>query len=149
MNINFKLLLVFILTFKVVTAAGVSDFLYQLSSTDQAYMLSAVNGKRSLHETTGPVKWSDTLAGAAVTKLTNAFTCNGGISLSNDAYGYTYYFGTAGVGGAVESWYKGESSYNYDNPEISTANRDFIQLVWAQSTLIGCATRICGTSTAY
>ncbi|KAG0654519.1 hypothetical protein C6P45_003356 [Maudiozyma exigua] len=149
MNINFKFLIIFLLTFKVVTAVGVFDFLYKLSSTDQAYMLSAVNGKRSLHETTRPVKWSDTLASAAVTKLTNDFTCKGGISLSNDAYGYTYYFGTEGVGAAVESWYNGESSYNYDNPEINTANRDFIQLVWAQSTEIGCASRLCGTSTAY
>lgn len=122
--------------------------IWGLSSSEQRDMINNINIMRALHEDTPAVSWSSKVASAAQDKVSN-YNCNGGTTLSNDDYGYTVYVGTGGVAGAVASWYNGVNFYDFNNPQINSDDRDFIQLVWVQSTSVGCAKRSCGSNTVY
>lgn len=122
--------------------------IYGLSNSEQRDMITNMNFMRGLHVNTPAISWSSSAAGAATDKMGN-YNCNGGNVISNDDYGYTVYVGTGGVADAVASWYNGVNYYDFSDPQINGQDRDFIQLVWAQSTSVGCAKRTCGSNTVY
>lgn len=122
--------------------------IWALSSSEQRDIVNNINLMRGLQEDTPSVSWSSKAASSAQDKVAD-YNCNGGTSLSNDDYGYTVYVGKGGVAGAVASWYNGVNFYDFNNPQINSDDRDFIQLVWVQSTSVGCAKRSCGSNTVY
>ncbi|KAL9984251.1 hypothetical protein ACROYT_G006524 [Oculina patagonica] len=42
------------------------------------------------------------------------------------------------ISDAVENWYNQGNSYNYKQPEISTSNNRFIEVLWKSHQRIGC-----------
>lgn len=55
------------------------------------------------------------------------------------------------VGGSLATWSKGinmwgeeRTKYNYDNPGFSGATGHFTQMVWKESTKLGCGWKNCG-----
>ena len=45
----------------------------------------------------------------------------------------------SGCVAAIESWYNEVSKYTFNNPGFSSATGHFTQVVWASTTLVGCA----------
>ncbi len=107
----------------------------QLSATAQTW-LDAHNKYRRLHKV-ADLKWSDKLA-----KSAQAFadTCPQGHSSTN--YGENLAWGNWAdkVNVPVDKWYTlEEPKHNYASNEFSTQSGHFAQLVWKNTTEVGCA----------
>lgn len=98
-------------------------------------VLSAMNSYRSLHSAPA-LTWDYTLSAAA---LTYAETCV--FEHSEDpSFGETLAAGTsADPTFYIDLWYNEGASYDYSNPGFSDATGHFTQLVWASTTVVGCA----------
>ncbi|KAG0687172.1 hypothetical protein C6P40_002779 [Pichia californica] len=112
------------------------------------------NYYRSLMQDTNPVEWDDDIA-AISQSYADAYTCDGSLEHSgnslngqglgeNLAYGYSY-----DGAGAVTAWFNEIALYNYSNPGFSEATGHFTQLVWTDTTKIGCGYKYCGTYYGY
>jgi hypothetical protein len=45
---------------------------------------------------------------------------------------------------AVNAWYGEEQYYNYNNPGFNSLTGHFTQVVWKDTSLLGCAYKDCG-----
>ncbi len=99
--------------------------------------LSSHNSYRSLHEST-PLQWSKALAESAgdyaATCPTTHSTSGYGENIAWASYVQT-------PGNVVERWYREESGYAYEHPGFSPGIGHFTQLVWKETSQVGCGCR--------
>ncbi|KAI9344467.1 CAP domain-containing protein [Pilaira anomala] len=104
----------------------------------QQSALNTHNGYRARHHVPG-IRWSDTLAAHAKSV---SDSCVWGHNIVST--GQNIGLGYSSMQAAVDSWYNEVSSYNYDNGEsTSSATSHFTQIVWKETTEIGCAATYC------
>ncbi|KAL9935854.1 hypothetical protein V8E36_005431 [Tilletia maclaganii] len=96
---------------------------------------SASNQYRARHGV-APFTWDASLAASAqAVANTCVFQHSQGNYGENLAAGTGNYAYTSGI----DAWYNEISQYNFANPGFSSATGHFTQLVWASSTIVGCA----------
>eukprot|EP00158_Paraphelidium_tribonemae_P002347 Partr_v1_DN25292_c0_g1_i2_m16541 putative GLI pathogenesis-related 2 len=101
------------------------------------------NAKRVLHGCPD-LAWDDTLAEAANTLASQCV-----FQHSSDTTGFgenifmTAQEGSAAEEEAVEAWYNEISLYDFNNPVFGESTGHFTQLVWKDSTKVGCAAVKC------
>lgn len=111
---------------------------------DTAFATEALqlhNAYRAKHKAPA-LKWSDELYQTAQ-KFANSYVCNGILKHSDNSYGENLALGY-NTSAAIGAWYDEVSIYNFDNPGFSSATGHFTQLVWKNTTDVGCAYIICG-----
>lgn len=66
-------------------------------------------------------------------------------SHSGGPFGENLALGCNEVTGCVELWGDEREQYDYDDPGFSEGAGHFTQLVWKNTTAVGCGSRLCGT----
>ena len=105
-------------------------------------ILNSTNFFRSEQNATA-VTYNETLADFASNYLDHddcAFQHSGG------PYGENIAIGCSDASGCVEAWGDERSGYDYNNPGFSETTGHFTQLVWKNTTTVGCGRRLCGNS---
>ncbi|KAI1321961.1 PR-1-like protein [Xylariaceae sp. FL0255] len=113
-------------------------------STFQSAILSSTNGYREQHNASDVV-WNSTLASFATAYLANntgsddcpPFAHSGGPYGENLAIGY------ANATASVDAWGDEGKKYDYNDPGFSEKTGHFTQLVWKDTTAVGCGRRLC------
>jgi hypothetical protein len=96
--------------------------------------LQTHNTYRHLHDVS-PVTWSDTVAASA---QAYADTCPSGHSGSGYGENIAWASYMMDESSVVKMWYDEESLYDYNNPGFSSDTGHFTQVVWKETTEIGC-----------
>ena len=107
------------------------------AQSESAAWLSSHNRYRSRHHS-APLQWSAMIADSA---RAYAATCPKGHSAS--AYGENISWATYGQSpqSVVDYWYSEEPGYDYERPGFSPGIGHFTQIVWKNSTEVGCGCR--------
>ncbi|KAF3911076.1 Helothermine [Arthrobotrys entomopaga] len=101
----------------------------------QQSVLNYHNGWRAHHQV-GALAWSNTLAAAA---LKSASKCQFQLT-PNNIYGENIAAGTyTNPDWYAYMWYNGSLKYDYNKPGFSYETGTFTQVVWKDSTQLGCA----------
>jgi hypothetical protein len=110
---------------------------YTSPSTFESSVLDITNHYRSLHSAS-PVHWNSSLAtrGASWAKQCH-WRHSGGPTGENLALGY------ANISAAIYAWYHEATLYSYSDPGFSEATGHFTQLVWRNTTTVGCGVVDC------
>ncbi|KAK0529510.1 sterol-binding protein [Tilletia horrida] len=104
-------------------------------TADQQTALARSNQYRAIHGVR-PFTWDASLAASAqAVANTCVFEHTPGDYGENLAAGT----GTYSYNSAIDAWYNEITKYNFATPGFSTATGHFTQLIWASSTLVGCA----------
>ncbi|AMD19324.1 HBR423Wp [Eremothecium sinecaudum] len=114
----------------------------QLNATFATQILDAHNELRARHSAPNLV-WSDKLYRKAQNYVAKLKTCNGTLVHSNLPYGENLALGY-NTTAAVNAWYDEYKEYDYNNPGFSKSTGHFTQLIWANTTTLGCAYILCG-----
>lgn len=123
-------------TVNVVTIVPTDTSLAESDDDFQDIMVEEHNAKRALHGV-GNLTWSTTLQEAAE-EFASQYDCSGILTHSKLPYGENIALGYSSVD-AVDAWYDEISKYNYDDPKFSEATGHFTQVVWKDTTELGCA----------
>ncbi|KAM3159917.1 SCP domain-containing protein [Lachancea thermotolerans] len=115
------------------------------SSSFASAILQAHNDKRSLHQDTSSLSWSDELASYAQDYADN-YDCSGTLTHSGGPYGENLAAGYSDTG-AVDAWYSEIKSYDWSDPNYSSSTGHFTQLVWKSTSEVGCGIKSCGSGT--
>jgi uncharacterized protein YkwD len=108
-----------------------------LNGPQRNLFLEPTNNYRLKHHAP-KLKYTGTLENAAQ-RIAN--TCK--MVHSGGPYGENLAWGYKTATDAVEAWYSEASNYNYDNPGFAFNTGHFTQLVWKDTTEIGCGMRKC------
>ncbi len=126
----------------VVRLFTVAIFIYggnilALSPAEIQEFLDAHNTRRAAHGA-APVTWSTTIANAA-----QKFANNCPRNHSNTVLGENLYWAAPATSPttAVENWYSEVSLYDFNNPGFSHDTGHFTQIIWKNTTEIGCGIR--------
>lgn len=155
MNILTRLLLLSALlllraaTASVVTVTAAPAIPSQEPSYSKRYvftsaMLNSTNVYRREHNATA-VTWNDTLASFAKGYLDKAASDSCKFAHSGGPYGENIAIGYANATASVEAWGDERDKYNFGKPGFTEATGHFTQLVWKNTTTIGCERTLCGT----
>lgn len=99
---------------------------------------------------TPAMEWDDDVA-AVAQGYADEYTCDGTLVHSGNSFdgkwlgenlAYGYVFERAG---GVTAWFNEISNYNYSDPGFAEDTGHFTQLVWVDSTRLGCGYKYCGT----
>ena len=107
-------------------------------------MLSQHNEKRALHKDTNPLSWSSDLESVAQA-YADSYDCSGTLTHSGKPYGenlalgYPLYDGETGV----IAWYDEIKDYDFSNPGFGENTGHFTQVVWKDTTQVGCGFKQC------
>jgi hypothetical protein len=128
-------LVVFFVCFPVILLSGMNSEVIGATSTEIQEWLQAHNTYRNLHGVPG-VTWSASLAQSAQDW---ADTCPS--DHSGSPYGENMAFATytINVDEVVALWYGEEPLYDYANPGYQPDAGHFTQVVWKNTTQVGCA----------
>jgi hypothetical protein len=102
-------------------------------------ILNSTNFFRADHNAT-PAEWNSTIADFAADYLRGNDDCD--FKHSGGPYGENIALGCTEVTGCVDLW--GNERKDYNKPEFSEETGHFTQLVWKNSTNVGCGRRLCG-----
>jgi pathogenesis-related protein 1 len=108
-------------------------------------MLIAHNRVRANH-CAAPLVWSDKLAGVAQAWANTLRDRNCAFSHSGSMYGENLAAGTTGTlrpTDVVTMWYGENSQYAFNAPGFSMSTGHFTQVVWRNTTQVGCGTSQC------
>lgn len=103
--------------------------------------LNSHNTDRAKHSAPS-MKWNETLASYAKDYLSNqncVFAHSGGPYGENIAMGYS------SPEDAISAWYKEGQQYSFGSGGFSEATGHFTQMIWKESTQLGCAQVDCGS----
>lgn len=114
-------------------AAFTSAILNSTNVCREAHNASAVVWNRTLASFA-----ADYLSGDAVVGAACAFAHSGG------PYGENLALGFANATASVEAWGGEEADYDFRRPGFSEATGHFTQLVWKDTSDVGCGRRLCG-----
>ncbi|CAK7242788.1 MAG: hypothetical protein STHCBS139747_004290 [Sporothrix thermara] len=112
--------------------------------SDKVFMsaiLNSTNFFRREHNATAVV-WNATIASFADEYLANDTDCT--FAHSGGPYGENIAVGYQSVQDAVDAWGNERSKYSFNDPGFSEATGHFTQLVWKNSTSVGCGRKLCG-----
>ncbi|GAA6004920.1 hypothetical protein JCM10207_008452 [Rhodosporidiobolus poonsookiae] len=118
-------------------SSGSSTSLSWKDSAFQQLALASHNNMRALHNA-ADLTWDDDLAEQAQTW---ADGCSGQnlSAMSGDA---------SQLAAAIKMWTDESTQYDYNNPGFSEATGHFTQLVWVDTTTLGCAQTLCSNGIA-
>lgn len=108
-------------------------------------VLNSTNAYRARYNASA-VTWNATLASFAGEYLARS-DCR--FAHSNGPYGENLAEGYANATAGVEGWGDEASRYNFDSPGFDHDTGHFTQLVWKNTTDVGCDRRLCGQSGWY
>lgn len=111
-------------------------------SDNAILLLVAHNNRRGLHKDTPLLSWSKELETYAQ-NYADSFDCSGQLTHSGGPYGENLALGY-GIEGAVKAWYDEIDQYDYNNQGFSELTGHFTQLIWKDTTEVGCAVKYCG-----
>ncbi|KAI8316841.1 Repressed by EFG1 protein 1 [Colletotrichum sp. SAR11_59] len=103
-------------------------------------VLNSTNHYREQHNASD-VSWNKTLADFAVDYLRGMDDCD--FEHSGGPYGENLAMGYANVTQSVEAWGEERDDYDFDDAEFSEETGHFTQLVWKDTTDVGCARKRC------
>ncbi|KAH6976180.1 CAP domain-containing protein [Ilyonectria sp. MPI-CAGE-AT-0026] len=118
---------------------------WKQDKTFTSAILNSTNFYRSEHNATA-LTWNETLEDFAADYLDGndcAFEHSGGPYGENLAIGYP------NATASVEAWGNERDEYNFRRGKFSHATGHFTQLVWKDTTDVGCGRRLCGESGWY
>jgi len=107
-------------------------------------MLSQHNAKRALHKDTDSLSWSSNLENIAQA-YADSYDCSGTLTHSGKPYGenlalgYPLYDGETGIA----AWYDEIKNYDFSDPGFSDDTGHFTQVVWKDTTQVGCGYKQC------
>ncbi|KAI1334602.1 PR-1-like protein [Xylariaceae sp. FL0016] len=102
-------------------------------------ILNSTNTYRTAYNASS-VRWNDTLEAYASDYLNS--TCD--FAHSGGPYGENLAIGCANASSCVEAWGNEAEDYSFKNPGFKEKTGHFSQLVWKDTTDVGCGRRICG-----
>ncbi|KAK6360373.1 hypothetical protein TWF730_006516 [Orbilia blumenaviensis] len=125
---------------------SISSFIYAQDAdrsytSDKAFkdaVLNVTNTYRDWYNATALV-WNDTLAEAAEVAIEECI-----FEHSGQPYGENLAAGYPNVSAAITAWKDEVDQYDYGDPDFSMETGHFTQLVWTNTTQIGCARKECG-----
>ncbi|KAF3933345.1 Ophanin [Dactylella cylindrospora] len=115
-----------------------ADPSYTSDDTFEHDCLNVTNTYREWYNAT-EVTWNDTLAAAAEDAIAECI-----FEHSGQEYGENLAAGFQNVTAAITAWKDEVEEYDYSDPDFSMETGHFTQLVWKNTTQIGCARRECG-----
>ncbi|ONH67864.1 Cell wall protein PRY3 [Cyberlindnera fabianii] len=113
------------------------------TSSFQELALSHHNAVRALHVDTETLLWSETVALSAQS-YADRYDCSGSLTHSHGQYGENLALGY-NTTAAVQAWYNEVSLYDWSNPVFSERTGHFTQIVWLNTTEVGCGYKDCGS----
>ncbi|KAJ9130758.1 Cell wall protein PRY3 [Pleurostoma richardsiae] len=108
-------------------------------------ILNSTNFFRTEHNASA-VRWNHTLETFASDYLDGA-GCD--FAHSGGPYGENLAIGCSDAAGCVDAWGDEREEYDFGDPGFSEDTGHFTQLVWKNTTTVGCGRRLCGTSGWY
>ncbi|CAH00272.1 CAP domain-containing protein [Kluyveromyces lactis] len=104
-------------------------------------ILDVHNSLRKKHQVSSLV-WAPELASRAQ-NFANSYVCNGQLEHSKLPYGENLALGY-NTTSAVLAWYNEVKLYDFNNPQFAANTGHFTQLVWKNTSKLGCAFIRCG-----
>ena len=109
-------------------------------------ILNSTNFYRTEHNASW-IRWNETLEDFASDYLEDMDGCD--FKHSGGPYGENLAIGCSDAEGCVEMWGDEREEYDYKDPDFSEKTGHFTQLVWKNTTTVGCGRKLCGTSGWY
>ncbi|EFX06028.1 extracellular scp domain containing protein [Grosmannia clavigera kw1407] len=103
-------------------------------------ILNSTNFFRSEHNATAAT-WNTTTAAFATAYLENDTDCT--FAHSGGPYGENIAIGCSDAASCVDAWGNERREYDFSHPAFTEATGHFSQLVWKNSTTVGCGRRLC------
>ncbi|KAK0709952.1 CAP domain-containing protein, partial [Lasiosphaeria miniovina] len=110
-------------------------------------ILNSTNFFRAAHNA-NDVTYNATLARFAADYLDTAANCPA-FEHSGGPYGENLALGCSDVQGCVDMWGNERDLYNFADPGFGHDTGHFTQLVWKNTTDVGCSRRLCGATGWY
>lgn len=126
----------------VTVPAAIPSDVPQWKSTDTftSAILNSTNFYRKEHNATD-VKWNKTLANFATDYLGKS-DCK--FEHSGGPYGENLAIGYPNATASVEGWGNERKDFDFSDPGFTEKTGHFTQLVWKNTTTVGCDRRLCG-----
>ncbi|KAJ4321362.1 hypothetical protein N0V84_005394 [Fusarium piperis] len=115
---------------------------WKSDKTFTSAILNSTNFYRSEHNASS-LTWNRTLEEYATDYLDDNDDCKFEHSKENP-YGENLAIGYRNVTASVEAWGDERDDYNFDKGEFSKETGHFTQLVWGDTTDVGCGRKLCG-----
>ncbi|KAK3333043.1 CAP domain-containing protein [Cercophora scortea] len=113
-----------------------------VSDTDfTAAILNSTNLFRHQHNASA-VNYNATLDQFATAYLDANADCT--FAHSGGPYGENIALGCSDVQGCVDAWGNERAKYDFDHPDFGQETGHFTQLVWKNTTAVGCGRKLCG-----
>ncbi|KAK5994517.1 Protein PRY2 [Cladobotryum mycophilum] len=122
---------------------------YSNLQTFTSAILNSTNVYRDQHNASS-LRWNQTLASFASTYLSSPSVgdaCK--FEHSGGPYGENLAIGYPNATASVEAWGNEREKYNFNDPGFSHETGHFTQLVWKDTTDVGCDRKLCGTKGWY
>ncbi|KAI0169996.1 PR-1-like protein [Hypoxylon sp. FL1284] len=108
-------------------------------------ILNSTNTYRTNYNASS-VRWNSTLESFATTYLRSSrkrdgATCD--MKHSGGPYGENLALGCSDAGSCVDAWASEVAAYDYDDPGFAEDTGHFTQLVWHDTTDVGCGAKLC------
>ncbi|GLI63006.1 hypothetical protein VaNZ11_005866 [Volvox africanus] len=110
---------------------------------DKNAALELHNLYRSWHDAP-PLAWSDRLAREAQSWANGCW-----FEHSQTPYGENLALGHPDIYAVVDGWYSESYKYDFEKPGFNSSTGQFTQLVWAHTSLLGCAIGVCPNGISY
>lgn len=131
------------------STTSVSSTTNDYSSSFDSDILAEHNNKRALHGVP-ELSWDNTLAKYAQ-DYADAYSCpaDGALKHSGGPYGENLAAGYSSAAAVVDAWYNEIKNYDFSNPGFNSNTGHFTQVVWKDTSKLGCGYKKCDTSFGY